>query len=108
VLLERVDNDHDLLRELVELFQKDRTALLDQIHEAIQNDDPHTLEISAHALKGAVAIFCAGPAVKYAAKLESMGRAKRTSEAGRAYSTLKEEVERLQLALAALVEQISV
>jgi len=101
-LRERVDHDDDLLRELIELFQKEHTVLLSQMRSAIQNHDPEELERSAHALKGAVAILGALAAQSAAQHLETVGRDKRMSDAPDAYTTLEREIERLQQALSAM------
>jgi HPt (histidine-containing phosphotransfer) domain-containing protein len=99
---DKTDNDEQLLQELVELFRLDCPRLLRQIDEAIALEDPRSLELAAHALKGAIGTFAAKPCFDAALKLEMMGREHQVSGARRAYKILETEIDRLQTALAAI------
>jgi CheY-like chemotaxis protein/HPt (histidine-containing phosphotransfer) domain-containing protein len=101
-LREKIDNDEQLLQELIQLFQLDCPPLLQQIAEAIEADDPKPLELAAHALRGAIGAFAAKPASDAALKLERMAREHQTTGARHAYTVLQLELQRLQVALAAL------
>jgi CheY-like chemotaxis protein len=74
VVLNRVQGDRDLLREVTTLFLEDAPQLLTQLREAIGSSDAKVVERAAHALKGSVANFGAGKASEAAFALEQMGR----------------------------------
>ncbi|MGC2401864.1 MAG: response regulator [Acidobacteriaceae bacterium] len=101
-LRDRVDNDDQLLQELVEVFRQDCPQSLKRIREAIAQEDSRALEMTAHAIKGAVGTFAARPAFHAALRLEIMGREYQISGAKRAYKTLETEIDRLQSALEAI------
>jgi two-component system, sensor histidine kinase and response regulator len=73
--LARVGGDLDLLKEIAALFLDEYPRELDEIRTALASGDAHTLERSAHGLKGAVANFGAQAAVDAAFQLEQFGRA---------------------------------
>ena len=73
--LARVGGDLDLLREIAALFLDEYPRELDEIRTALASGDAHTLERSAHGLKGAVANFGARAAVDAAFQLEQLGKA---------------------------------
>jgi signal transduction histidine kinase/CheY-like chemotaxis protein len=98
----RLDNDEQLLQELTELFRLDSPRLLSHLLEAIQQGNPHELELAAHALKGAIGTFAAEPAFNAARNLEAMGREHKIKGAGEAYKTLETEIDRLHSALATI------
>jgi signal transduction histidine kinase/CheY-like chemotaxis protein len=104
-LRNRVDNDEQLLRELIELFREECPGLLRQIDEAITAEDPRALEMTAHAFKGAIGTFAGKPSFEAALKLETMGRQGEISGASAAYKELEFEIARLQSALSAISEK---
>ena len=73
--LARVGGDLDLLKEIAALFLDEYPRELDEIRTALASGDAHTLERSAHGLKGAVANFGARAAVDAAFQLEQLGKA---------------------------------
>ncbi len=52
-VLERVQNDHDLLLELVDIFLKDCPEKIKALNEAVQTKNFETLKEVSHSLKGA-------------------------------------------------------
>jgi two-component system sensor histidine kinase/response regulator len=97
--LERVDGDEVFLGELVDIFLAERPRLMSEIHDAIQRGDPVSVKRSAHALKGALANFCAESAYQAALSLEEIGRRGELQGAPTAYATLVEILARLEEAL---------
>ena len=75
-LLERMDNDWDLLVELVEMFADEASDLYSEIEKAIQTNDSQLLFRSAHTMKSAVGNFSAKRVQQLALELEMMGREK--------------------------------
>jgi HPt (histidine-containing phosphotransfer) domain-containing protein len=101
-LLGRVAGDRALLRELVAIFTEDAPGMLERIAGALAADDSAAVAKAAHALKGSVGVFSAGPAAGAAAELEQLARSGELSAAGRTYATLEREVARLAEELARL------
>jgi CheY-like chemotaxis protein/HPt (histidine-containing phosphotransfer) domain-containing protein len=101
--LDRVGGDLELLIELAGMFMEDYPQLLAEIEGALRNGDSDALRQSAHTLKGAVGNFSAQNAYDAAYALEQIGRSGDLGEATGAYRVLKQELERLQPMLGALV-----
>ncbi len=95
----------DILTKIVSEFISCYIKMLNQVREALYNQDSGQLELAAHSLKGAVATFHAAPAVAAAYKLECIGKSGELSEALEAYVNLVSETERLVVALEALNEK---
>jgi HPt (histidine-containing phosphotransfer) domain-containing protein len=94
-LLERVDNDHNLLRELVEIFKQQSPRLLHQLQGEIACGDLKSVENTSHALKGMLSGLSAIRAAEVAARLERLGRGGVSSGLGDAVALLEKEVEQL-------------
>ena len=90
-----------LLKEVIGLFQSDYPSVLEQIERALHQKDSEALRQAAHRLKGAIATVGAPAGQRAAAELERMAQSKKFEEAGRAYATLRREIERLEESLAA-------
>ncbi|RMF57937.1 MAG: Hpt domain-containing protein [Calditrichaeota bacterium] len=104
-LFERLDNDHELFHELVEIFQEDYPQQLSFIEEAIRNRNGAELRHWAHTLKGAVGNFCAHTAFNIAYKLEKCGENEDFSEAEKLYPEMVSEIQRVVDALNTLAEE---
>ena len=78
-LLTRVENDHDLLRELIDIFKKDLPRLLQSLQESVAREDMENVEATSHALKGMLSALSVTQAAATASRLEKMGREGRTS-----------------------------
>ncbi|MBN9523317.1 response regulator, partial [bacterium] len=100
--LERAGGDEGLLRELVGLCLDETPKLMAEIRGAVAGGDGAKLQLSAHALKGAVATFGADETAAAALRLEEMGRAGRWDGADAALTALEAAVARLGPALADL------
>lgn len=74
-LLDRVEGDEDLLRELLALFQEDLPASREALQAAMDGGDLGEIERAAHRLKGMLANLSAGGAASFAAEIESAARA---------------------------------
>ena len=103
-VLELMEGDAELLKEMVALFLKELPQLLTKLREAVASGDAKALERAAHTLKGAVSNFAAQPAVEGALKLEMMGREANLAGAEPAYRGLLIEIDRLKSAIANLSE----
>ena len=74
-LLDRVENDEDLLVELLGLFQEDLPASREALQAAIKGGDLGEIERAAHRLKGMLANLSAKRTAALAAEIESTARA---------------------------------
>jgi two-component system sensor histidine kinase/response regulator len=99
-LLECVEGDTELLREVVELFLEDSPRLLDEVRTAVEAGDASVLKRAAHTLKGAASNFGAAAVVTAALELETMGRTDDLTGAGPAR-------DRLEVALRALTDALA-
>ncbi len=79
--LESMDNDLDLLIEQMQFFVNDGPTLVEQICEAIARNDPRSLEVAAHRLKGLVARYAYHEAAGLALELEQKGRQRTIEDA---------------------------
>ncbi|MEQ1621186.1 MAG: response regulator [Methylococcales bacterium] len=78
--LDRLDGDHELLRDMIKLFIDEIPARLLELQESLRNGDCAELADAAHAIKGMAGHFCAAPLLNCAASLEHSARAGNTIE----------------------------
>ena len=98
-LMDRVDGDVEFLEETITMLDEGGPALLEQIRTAAASRDAANLVKAAHALKGMLANFCAGPGETAARELEMMGREKRLTDVDAAVARVEDEAARLTEAL---------
>src|SRR5262249_1069118 len=91
-LLEGIDGDRRLLKQIVRLFLADYPRRLTEIKEAIHDGDADALARSAHALKGSLGNFAATNAFAVAQRLETMGRNRELEAAGVECRALESEL----------------
>jgi len=102
VLMSRVDNDLQLLRDLVDLYLGDYPRLVNEIRAALERKDARALQRGAHSLKGCTSNLAAKLASEAAFKLEAVAHAGDWAEAGNALESLERELVRLKPALLAV------
>jgi two-component system, sensor histidine kinase and response regulator len=102
-LLDRVEGDFGLLKEVVDVFRDTYPGMLVELKQAVDRRDAAALTRTAHTLKGMVANFDAGAAFAAALRLETLGRAQDLGPVEEAYATLAAAVERLDRALTRLL-----
>jgi HPt (histidine-containing phosphotransfer) domain-containing protein len=98
-LMDRIDGDLNLLKDLVGLFVQNSRELLSEIGQAIDAEDAVTLQRYAHTLKGCIGNFAANAAYNAAFRLEQIGKEQDLANAREAYRDLENEIERLEPAL---------
>jgi len=74
---ETVGGDQSLLKDLIGVFLKERSAMQGEIEKAITSDDNTLLRLSAHSLKGAASHLGAHEISRIARELELIGEKKR-------------------------------
>ena len=98
-VLERVEGDVELLREIIGLFFEETPELLSAIRESIARRDNAALEQTTHSLKGIVSNFGAQAAREAALRLEVIGRSGDLTYAEPARAELEKEIAALMQAL---------
>jgi len=105
-LFKLVDEDPEFLGSLVDTFLRDCSAYLDDIRTAVEEGDADALRREAHGLKGAAGNMQAQATKEAARRLENIGRTGDLDRAPEALTQLEEEIDRLEPALQALVEDV--
>jgi PAS domain S-box-containing protein len=98
-LLDGVDGNSPLLRELVRVFFADSPRGLEEIKKAVRRGDAKALQRAAHTLKGSVGNFTAKKAFESCQRLETMGRNGDLDAAGEVCATLERELTVLNVEL---------
>jgi CheY-like chemotaxis protein len=102
-LLEHLDGDRELLRELAGVFPAEASGLLDQIRAALALGDCVKLRQAAHTLKGALGTVGAAAEAELARQLESLGKDGQLAEAAKIFANLEPLVTRLNDVLQGVV-----
>ena len=93
--MERVGGSDEVLTDMVRLFLEECPKLMDAVRRAMADSNARELQRAAHTLKGAADVFSAKRVVDAAWQLETIGRDGDLADAGRAWSVLQREVDRL-------------
>ena len=99
-LIGAVGGDRKLLRELVALFRVEGPRRLEELRRAFAANDAAGVEAAAHALKGSLGSLHAKRSFDAALAIELLARSNGLRDAHAAYTTLEEEIVRLERALA--------
>ena len=79
-LLERTENDKELMRDLLTIFREEFPQRLQSLREAVESLNATNVAMEAHALKGMLSNLAAIEAAVAAAELERLGRTGETSK----------------------------
>lgn len=79
-LLERGENDRELIRELLLIFKEEFPIHLRALRDAVDSMDGKRVAAEAHIMKGMLSNLAAGSAAGAAARLEQLGRSQKVSE----------------------------
>lgn len=101
-ILQRVDNDRELLADLFAIFIEDYPNQIEKIKTGIRENNSALVERGAHTLKGAVSNFDVKRCMDIAFDIEQMGRRNDLSHAEESLGDLIAELERFK----AFVEQL--
>jgi CheY-like chemotaxis protein len=104
----RVEGDTELLAEMVELFLDSAPRLLEEISAGVEHRDSRAVQLSAHALKGAMQSLGAMPGARAALRLETTGMTGDMSHADDTLIALKEEFDRLIGALNQMTQEVRI
>ncbi len=98
LLLERLEGDRELAREVVGLFVDDVPTQMAELRAAVEREDAEEAHRLAHGLKGAGANITAEVAQAYAREIEHLARDGRLAE-------VPERLPHLQAALDAVARE---
>ena len=102
VLLERLDGDEEIFKEIIATFLEDAPNQVEKLKKALQEGDANRVERQAHLLKGA-ALNIGGNGLQTAAReLEVAGKQGDLTKAQSLVATFDREFEKLKGALAGL------
>lgn len=96
-LLNRVDNDRELVSELFLIFKSVFPSHLQRLSDAVAKELPKQVEAESHTLKGMLLNLSAARAAAIAAELENLGRGKKIADMSEALTEFQSEVETLLL-----------
>ena len=91
-ILEQMGDDHEFLREIVDLFLTESPRLLTEVRLALEQGDSGRIERAAHSLNGCVSNFGAKGAQKAALLVETLGRLGDLERAPLAILDLEKEI----------------
>lgn len=105
-LLERVDNDRELMRELLEIFKKDFPRHREELQAAVASGDLRRVQVIGHTLKGVFGNLAAGRAAVLAAQLEQIGNDTETVGLSETFEALERESKTLLPILDSCLEEV--
>ena len=105
IVLQRMDGDLELLREVTMLFIEDMPRQLAEIRASLGRSDGPALERAAHALKGAVGNFGARASYQAAIELEALAQARDFDRAHAKFAALEHQIELLAPALESFLNE---
>lgn len=94
-LLLRVENDDELLRDLLHIFQNDFPPLLGSLQSAVAASDSKNIATVSHTLRGMLSNLAASRAAAIAGELEKLAKAGDPSSMGSVLVRLQQETSRL-------------
>lgn len=105
-LLERVDNDQELLRDLLIIFKEDFPLTMRSLESAVAAEDLKNSAMLSHTLKGMLSSLGGVRTAAAAAKLEVIASAGETASLKDALDALKREAARLLPELEAYMAEV--
>ena len=106
VLLQGVDGNRKLLRELIDVFTADLPKMVSRIKTAIAKQDAVRLRDAAHALKGAVGNFDQGASFEAVRRLEMLARENLLTNAEASFRNIRNQLAKLTRSLRHLKSQL--
>ena len=106
-LLERTENDRELMRDLLEIFKEEFPQRLQALHEAVQSLNATNVAMEAHALKGMLSNLAAVEASTSVAEIERLGRNNETSKFLESFSRFEAIATELSRQVEACMAEVS-
>ena len=92
-LLNRVEHDEELAREILSIFQTDTAARRAALRQAVESRNAAEVRAAAHAFKGMLANLAATPASLAAAHLEMLAKEEKSEDLAQAWQAFERELE---------------
>jgi HPt (histidine-containing phosphotransfer) domain-containing protein len=105
-LLERIDNDQELMRELLTIFKEDFPQSFQLLKTAVIAGDLKSAARLSHTLKGMLSSLGATRAARAAANMETLSSAGETISLRESLNALKSEADRLMPELEAYMPEV--
>jgi PAS domain S-box-containing protein len=102
-VLERLGENRELLREIVDIFLKDAPRRRDEIRTAFAAGDFIRIRNAAHSFRGAMGYLEAGTALAAAVRLEEMAEAGNPQDVSEAIADFERHLDELTAAMATLI-----
>jgi|ERR671924_1914514 HPt (histidine-containing phosphotransfer) domain-containing protein len=106
-LLERTENDRELMRDLLTIFKEEFPQRLQAVSEAVASLNATSVVLEAHALKGMLSNLAAIEAAEAVAELERLGRNNETSKLLESFSRFKVIAQELSQQIEACMAEVS-
>jgi len=103
-VMERVQDDRELLLELLDIFEEDYADKRNSFDELVKNQDAQQIKDIAHSIKGAAGNISAKAIYTTCSEIEKMGEKNDLSRINEMFSKLDEQFKELQIAFAQLRE----
>ncbi len=92
VILQNTGNDAELATELIEIFQTDLPDTIQQLEDAIRNEDLEVVSRLAHSLKSPLMMFGADESKEQSHKLEVVAREQEDDQIEETFRQLKQSL----------------
>lgn len=106
-LLERTENDRELVRDLLTIFKGEFPQRLQALREAVESVNTKYVVMEAHALKGMLSNLAAVEASAAVAELERLGRNNETSKFLESFSSFEAVAKELSRQVEACMAEVS-
>jgi len=106
-LLERTEDDRELIKDLLTIFKQEFPQRLQALAEAVVSLDAQEVVLEAHALKGMLSNLAAVEAANAVAELERLGRNNETSKFSESFSHLGAIAKELSRQVDAYMAEVS-
>lgn len=93
VLVERLDGDEEIAREVAGAFLESSRELVTQLETAISGHDPDQVRLHAHSIKGAAANIGATAVADLASEIEHAGRDGDLATAEQHFPQMRQRIE---------------
>ena len=104
--LDRVDQDQELLRDLLSIFEEEFPRAFGPLQAAVASGDLKSTAVLSHKLKGMLSNLGGTRAAEAAAKLESLAASNSKSQLEVAFGSLARESESLQSEFKAYLAEV--
>lgn len=106
-LLERTENDRELMKDLLAIFKEEFPQRQQALREAVQSLNAANVAMEAHALKGMLSNLAAVEASVAVAELERQGRNKETDKLRESFSRFEAIAKELSRQVEACMAEVS-